>query len=211
MRLSPTVRRPFRWHFGPILERCGQALVEATFPFTVPLAERVVFEAVSFEVFWPWMLGQHLRPAHPNAARSMWQAMGAGVTTGRPRSPRWLRNSYEFTRLLPRSDLMDAVLRGDEAAMRNPVLNDTVELARSLWPNCSARPAGALIYYTVRPHATGTGSTPYFYYTVRPHATGTGSTPYFWGGELEAARLLALEATVQGMALDAELSKTARR
>ena len=72
-------------------------------------------------------------------------------------------DSYEFTRLLPRSDLMDAVLRGDEAAMRNPVLNDTVELARSLWPNCSARPAGALIYYTVRPHATGTGSTPYFW------------------------------------------------
>ncbi len=83
---------------------------------------------------------------------------------------------------------MDTVLRGDEAAMRSPVLNDTVELARSLWPNCSARPAGALKRYT-----------------VRPHATGTGSTPYFWGGELEAARLLALEATVQGMALDAEL------
>ena len=39
-------------------------------------------------------------------------------------------DSYEFTRLLPRSDLMDAVLRGDEAAMRNPVLNDTAELAR---------------------------------------------------------------------------------
>ncbi len=83
---------------------------------------------------------------------------------------------------------MDTVLRGDEAAMRSPVLNDIVELARSLWPNCSARPAGALKRCT-----------------VRPHATGTGSTPYFWGGELEAARLLALEATVQGMALDAEL------
>jgi hypothetical protein len=66
-------------------------------------------------------------------------------------------DSCEFTRLLPRSDLMDAVLRGDEAAMRNPVLNDTVELAHSLWPNCSARPAGTLKYYTVRPHATGPG------------------------------------------------------
>ena len=41
-------------------------------------------------------------------------------------------DSCEFTRLLPRSDLMDAVLRGDEAAMRYPVLNDTVELARPL-------------------------------------------------------------------------------
>jgi len=46
---------------------------------------------------------------------------------------------------------MDAVLRGDEAVMRNPVLNDTVELARSLWPNCSARPARARKYYTVAP------------------------------------------------------------
>jgi hypothetical protein len=97
-------------------------------------------------------------------------------------------DSCEFTRLLPRSDLMDAVLRVDEAAMRNPVLNDTVELELSLWPNCSALPAGSLKYYT-----------------VRPHATGPGSTPYFWGGGLEAARLLSLEATVQGMALDAEL------
>jgi hypothetical protein len=38
-------------------------------------------------------------------------------------------DSCEFTRLLPRSDLMDAVLRGDETVMLNPVLNDTVELA----------------------------------------------------------------------------------
>jgi hypothetical protein len=50
-RLSPTVLHPFRWHFGPILERCGQALVETKFPFTAPLAERIVFAAVSFEVF----------------------------------------------------------------------------------------------------------------------------------------------------------------
>ncbi len=35
--------------------------------------------------------------------------------------------------------------------------------------------------------------------------TGPGSTPYFCGGELEAARPLMLEATVQGMALDARL------
>ena len=65
-RLLPTVRHPFRWHFGPILERCWQALVETKFPFTAPLAKRIVFEAVSFEVFWPWMLGLYLWPAHPN-------------------------------------------------------------------------------------------------------------------------------------------------
>jgi hypothetical protein len=40
-----------------------------------------------------------------------------------------------------------------------------------------------------------------------PHATGPGSTPFSGGGELrvEATRLPALEETVQGMALDAEL------
>ena len=153
-------------------------------PFTAPLAEHVVFEAVSFEIFWPWILGRYLRPAHPNTARSMWKAMGDRTST-----PATLaEDGYEFTRLIPRSDWVDAVLRGDEAAMRNPVLNDTVELALSFCPNCSARLAGAMNYYT-----------------VSPHATGSGSTPYFCGGELEAARLLALEATVQGMALDARL------
>ena len=157
--------------------------MEAVFPFAAPVAERVVFEAVSFEVFWP-MLGRYLRPAHPNVARSMWQAMGDRTST----LATLAEDGYEFTRLLPRSNLMDAVLRGDETAMRNPVLNNTVELTLSLWPNCSARPAGAMKYYT-----------------VRPHATGPGSTPYFWGGELEAARLPELEATVQGMALNAEL------
>jgi hypothetical protein len=153
-------------------------------PFTAPLAECVVFEAVSFEVFWPWILGRYLRPAHPNVARSMWKAMGDRTST-----PATLaEDGYEFTRLIPRSNWMDAVLRGDEEAMRNPVLNDTVELALSFWPNSSAQLAGALNYYT-----------------VSPHATGSGSTPYFCGGELEAARLLTLEATVQGMALDARL------
>ena len=127
-RLSPTVRHPFRWHFGPILERCGQALVETKFPFTAPLAERVVFEAVSFEVFWPWMPVRCLRLAHPNVAGSRWQAMEDRTST----LATLAEDSCEFTRLLPRSDLMDAVLRGDEAAMRYPVLNDTVELARSL-------------------------------------------------------------------------------
>jgi hypothetical protein len=81
------LRHLFRWHFGPILKRYGQALVEMMLPFTAPLAERVVVEAVSFEVFWPWILGRYLRPAHPNAARSMWKAMG----DKRPRPPRWPR------------------------------------------------------------------------------------------------------------------------
>jgi hypothetical protein len=57
------LRHLFRWHFGPILKRCGQALVEMMLPFTAPLAERVVFEAVSFEVFWPWIRLDGRRPS----------------------------------------------------------------------------------------------------------------------------------------------------
>ena len=71
---------------------------------------------------------------------------------------------------------------------RSPVLQDTVELAHSLWPNCRARPAGA-----------------WKYYTVRPHATGSGSTPYFREGEPEAARIRTVEATVKGKTLAVEL------
>ena len=78
-------------------------------------------------------------------------------------------DSYEFARLIPRSDWVDAVLRGDEATMRNPVLSDAVELARSLWPNCSSRSAGTLR------ESTRDGA--------RLHALLLG------GGELEAARL----------------------
>jgi len=47
------LRHRFWWHLGPVLKRCGQALVETMLPFVAPLAGRVGFEAVSFEVFWP--------------------------------------------------------------------------------------------------------------------------------------------------------------
>ena len=122
-RLSPAVRHQFRWHFGPLLLRHDQVLAETMFPFTAPPAESDVLEAVSFEDFWPWLLGQYLRPAHLNAARSMWQAMGDRTST----LTTLAEDTYEFTRLLLRSDLMDAVLRGDEVAMRNLVLSDTIE------------------------------------------------------------------------------------
>jgi hypothetical protein len=87
--LSPTVRHPFWWHFGPILERPWQALVATTFPFTAPLAKQhVVFEAVSFEAFWPWMLGRYLWQAHLHVSRSMWHALrtSSWVPCSGPRS-----------------------------------------------------------------------------------------------------------------------------
>jgi hypothetical protein len=43
--------------------------VETVFPFTAPTAERDIFEAVSFEEFWTWLLRHYLRPVHLNLAR----------------------------------------------------------------------------------------------------------------------------------------------
>ncbi len=233
-RLSPTVRHQFRWHFGPLLERRGQALVETVFPFTAPPAERDIFEAVSFEDFWPWMLRQYLRPAHLNAARSMWQAMGERMST----LASLAEDTYEFTRLLLRSDLMDAVLRGDETAMRNPVLNDTVErreVYRRMLPEEVRRHitqsesfrllsedealgltgmTASLNSSRLPPAATGELTLAQLQRAasrsaeiLHREATRDGARLHslLLGGEPEAARLLALEAAVQGMALEAEL------
>jgi hypothetical protein len=56
--------------------------------------------------------------------RSMWHAMGDRTST----LTTLAEDTYEFTRLLLRSDLMDTVLRVDKVAMRNLVLSDTIEL-----------------------------------------------------------------------------------
>jgi hypothetical protein len=92
-------------------------------PIHRPPAECDVFEAVSFEDFWPWMLGQYLLPTHLNTARSMCHAMGDRTFT----ITTLAEDTYEFTRLLLHSDLMDAVLRKDEVAMGNLVLSNTIE------------------------------------------------------------------------------------
>jgi len=122
-RLSPKVRHQFRVYLGYVVPRRGQVLAETMFPFTAPPDECDIFETVSFDDFWPWMLGPYQQPAHLNAARSMWQTMGDRTST----LATLAEDTYEFTRLLLRSDLMDAVLRGDEEGMRNLVLNDTNE------------------------------------------------------------------------------------
>jgi hypothetical protein len=67
--LSRAVWHTFLFHFGLLLERRGRALVETVFPFTAPTAERDIFEAVSFEEFWTWLLRHYLRPVHLNLAR----------------------------------------------------------------------------------------------------------------------------------------------
>jgi hypothetical protein len=184
------------------------------FPFTAPPADCDVFESVSFEDFWPWMLGQYLRQAHLNTARSMWHAMGDRTST----LTTLAEDTYEFTRLLLRSDLMGAVLRGDETAMRNLVLRDTVELQevyRWMLPeevrrhitqtesfrllsedeslgltgvavslNSSRLPPAAAGELTLAQlqHAASRSAEILHRESVRPHATGPGSTPYFWGG-----------------------------
>jgi hypothetical protein len=233
-RLSPPVRHQFRWHFGPLLSRPCQVLAETMFPFTAPPAECDVFEVVPFEDFWPWMLGQYLRPAHLNAARSMWHAMGDRTST----LATLAEDTYEFTRLLLRSDLMDAVLRGDEVAMRNLVLSDTIErreIYRRMLPEEVRRHitqtesfrllsedealgltgvAASLNSSRLPPAAAGELTLAQLQHAasrsaeiLHREATRDGARLHslLLGEEPEAARLLALEATVQGMALDAEL------
>ena len=233
-RLSPAVRHQFRWHFGPLLLRHDQVLAETMFPFTAPPAESDVLEAVSFEDFWPWLLGEYLRPAHLNAARSMWQAMGDRTST----LTTLAEDTYEFTRLLLRSDLMDAVLRGDEVAMRNLVLSDTIErreiyrrmlpeeVRRHITPTESFRLLSedealgltglttSLNSSRLSPAAAGELTLAQLQHAasrsaeiLHREATRDGARLHslLMGEATEAARLLALEATVQGMALDAEL------
>jgi len=233
-RLSPTVRHQFRWHFGPLLRGHSQVLAETMFPFTVPPAECDLFEAVSFEDFWPWMLGQYLRPAHLNAARSMWQAMGSREST----LATLAEDTYEFTRLLLRSDLMDAVLRGDETAMHNLVLNDTIErreIYRRMLPEAVRQHitqsesfrllsedealgltgvAASLNSSRLPPAAAGELTLAQLQHAasriaeiLHREATRDGARLHslLLGEESETARLMALEAAVQGMALDAEL------
>ena len=231
-RLSPTVRHQFRWHFGPLLLRHSQVLAETMFPFTAPPAECDVFEAVSFEDFWPWMLGQYLRQVHLNAARSMWHAMGDRTSTFATLA----EDTYEFTRLLLRSDLMDVVLRGDEVAMRNLVLSDTIErreIYRRMLPeevrlhitqtesfrllsedealgltgvtassNSSRFPPAAAGELTLAQLQHAASLSPEI---LHREATSDGARLHslLLGEEPEAARLLAVEATVKGM--DAEL------
>jgi hypothetical protein len=233
-RLSPAVRHQFRWHFGPLLLRHDQVLAETMFPFTAPPAESDVLEAVSFEDFWPWLLGEYLRPAHLNAARSMWQAMGDRTST----LTTLAEDTYEFTRLLLRYDLMDAVLRGDEVAMRNLVLSDTIErreiyrrmlpeeVRRHITPTESFRLlsedealgltglTASLNSSRLPPAAAGELTLAQLQHAasrsaeiLHREATRDGARLHslLMGEAPKAARLLALEATVQGMALDAEL------
>ena len=233
-RLSKAVRHAFRFHFGPIFERRGRALVETVFPFTTPADEHDLFESVSFEDFWTWLLRHYLRPAHLNAARSMWQAMGdkkSSIAT-------LADDTFEFTRLLLRADLMEAVISGDEGAMRDPALRDTVErreIYRRMLPEEVRRHvtqtesirllsaddtlglsgvAASMDASRIPPAALGELTLAQLQRAASKSAEilhremtrdGARLNSLHLGGELDAARLTALEATVQGIALEAEL------
>jgi hypothetical protein len=69
-RLAPAVRYQFRVQFG----RGARSLARTVFPFAVSPGEPDVFESVSFEDFWPWLLSKYLHSAHWDAARSQWKA-----------------------------------------------------------------------------------------------------------------------------------------
>jgi len=118
-RLAPAVRYRFRVQFG----RGARSLARTVFPFAVSPGETDVFESVSFEDFWPWLLSEYLHSAHWDAARSQWKAMCSKQSTVTALA----QDTFEFNRLLLKSDIIEAVITGDTARVRDPELLDTSE------------------------------------------------------------------------------------
>ena len=179
-------------------------------------------------------VSHYLWQAHLNAARSMWQAMGDKTSS----IAKLAEDTFEFTRLLLRADLMEAVLRGDERAMRDPTLSDTVDLRevyRKMLPeevrwhitqteslcllsedetlgptgveaslNSSRLPPAALGELTLAQLQLAASKIAEMLHREMTQDWARLNS-LLLGGEPDTAQLLALEATVQGMALDAEL------
>jgi hypothetical protein len=164
----------------------------------------------------------------------MWHAMGDRTST----LTTLAEDTYEFTRLLLRSDLMDVVLHGDEVGMRNLVLNDTIErreIYRQMLPEEVRRHitqtesfsllsedealgltgvTASLNSLRLPPAAAGELTLAQLQHAasqsvkiLHREATRDGARFHslLLGEEPETARLLSLEAVVQGMALDAQL------
>jgi hypothetical protein len=122
-RLAPAVRYRFRVQFG----RGTRSLARTVFPFAVSPGEPDVFESVSFEDFWPCLLSEYLHSKHWDAARSQWTAMCGKQST----VAELAQDTFEFNRLLLKSDIIEEVVTGDAALIRNPELLDTSELSEA--------------------------------------------------------------------------------
>ena len=101
--------------------RGTRSLARTVFPFAVSPGEPDVFESVSFEDFWPWLLSEYLHSAHWDAARSQWKAMCGKQSTVAALA----QDTLEFNLLLLKSDIIEAVVTGDAAQVRDPELLDT--------------------------------------------------------------------------------------
>jgi len=232
-RLTPAVRHRFRVQFG----RGARSLARTVFPFAVSPGEPDVFESVSFEDFWQWLLSEYLHSAHWDAARSQWKAMSSKQSTVAALA----QDTFEFNRLLLKADIIEAVVTGDMVRVRDPELLDTSELReafrRMLPPaviaqvlsvegtrvmDASISPAGVMVSALDSTRLSSTFPSELTLSQLQRLAVSSAAvvhrdlmredgldarvnTLQLADGGASEARLMALEATIQGLALDAEL------
>jgi len=232
-RLAPAVRHRFRVQFG----RGARSLARTVFPFAVSPGEPDVFESVSFEDFWPWLLSEYLHSAHWDAARSQWKAMCSKPSTVAALA----QDTFEFNRLLLKSDIIEAVVTGDMARVRDPELLDTSErreaFRRMLPPavcaqvlsvegtrvmDASISTAGGMVSALDSTRLLSAFPSELTLSQLQRLAVSSAAvvhralmredsldvrvnTLQLSDGGASDARLMALEATIQGLALDAEL------
>jgi len=232
-RLAPAVRHRFRAQFG----HGAHSLARTVFPFAVSPGEPDVFESVAFEDFWPWLLSEYLQSAHWDAARSQWKAMSGKQSTVAALA----QDTFEFNRLLLKADIIEAVVTGDMARVRDPELLDTNErreaFRRMLPPAVRAQvlsvestrvmdahisPAGGMVSVLDSTRLSSAFPSELTLSQLQRLAVSSAAvvhralmredgldvrvnTLQLTDGGASDARLTALEATIQGLALDAEL------
>jgi hypothetical protein len=230
-RLAPAVRHRFRAQFG----HGAGSLARTVFPFAVSPGEADVFESVAFEDFWPWLLSDYLQFAHWDAARSQWKALSSKQSTVAALA----QDTFEFNRLLLKADIIEAVVTGDMARVRDPELLDTNErreaFRRMLPPavraqvlsvegtrvmDASVNPAGGMVSALDSTRLSSAFPSELTLSQLQRLAVSSAAvlhralmreedvrvnTLQLSDGGVSEARLTALEATIQGLALDAEL------
>ena len=121
-RLSPDVRTRFREHFSDRAEARAWTMI----PFAMVHRRTHPADSADWEDFWRWLLRTYLRPAHQDAAHRRWQAMEHHRST----ATSLMADTGAFNEALLHADLMEHVLRRDEAWLESPEIADTYERRR---------------------------------------------------------------------------------
>ena len=121
-RLSPDVRTKFREHFSNRSEAVAWTLI----PFAMVHHRTHPADSADWEDFWRWLLRTYLRPAHQDAAHRRWQAMEHHRSTATSLTA----DTSAFNEALLHADLMEHIMRRDEAWLGAPEIADTYERRR---------------------------------------------------------------------------------